>query len=227
MFHRGVIITLTTVAAVHAALLYPLLAQQAEPVQAPKKRVVQGIVLVSPAPQTKKPEETQPTPPTPDPKKEVVQEPVKHPAPAPIEKPIKEIVKSVLEETIETSAPQETVQQHVAEPVEKLPQSQPDSDVEEFAITPPRIGAAGHLENPPPSYPRLSKRLREEGVVILELWILEDGTAAEITVKTSSGYPRLDKAALTAVSKWRYTPATRNGEVVAYRYEQPIEFALK
>lgn len=206
MSRRVVILTLTVVAAFHAALLYPLFTQQAKPVQEVNKRVIQGIVLALSPPQIKHIEVTKTTTPKPEPKKEVVQETVAHPAPTPIEK---------------------TVQEHVIEPVENIPLTQPDNDVEEIVIAPPLIDNAGHLKNPPPSYPRLSKRMREEGVVILELWVLEDGTVAEITVRTSSGYPRLDNAALIAVSKWRYTPATRNGEAMAYRYEQPIEFAMK
>ncbi|ALP53516.1 hypothetical protein Tel_10380 [Candidatus Tenderia electrophaga] len=82
------------------------------------------------------------------------------------------------------------------------------------------------MNNPAPDYPRLSKRLREEGVVVLELVVHKDGSVSQVEVQRSSGYPRLDKAALAAVRNWRYVPATRNGEAIDYRYRQPIEFSL-
>lgn len=90
----------------------------------------------------------------------------------------------------------------------------------------PRIDAES-ANNPPPTYPRLSRRLREEGTVMLELLVLEDGSVTELIVKTSSGYPRLDKAAVKAVSKWRYVPASRGGETIAFRYQQPVQFSMR
>jgi len=81
--------------------------------------------------------------------------------------------------------------------------------------------------NYPPQYPRLSKRLGEEGQVILELQVLANGTVDKLIVKQSSGHDRLDQAALAAVQQWRYTPATRNGQAIAYPYEQPIIFSLQ
>tara|TARA_R110002111_G_scaffold115634_2_gene176588 strand:+ start:417 stop:1055 length:639 start_codon:yes stop_codon:yes gene_type:complete len=212
VFQRGPIISLVTVAAIHAALLYPLFTQRATAVPDVNKRVIQAVVLASPA------------------KKKLIKEPkpqvekVVAPRTKVKKKPIKKNFKPnktelrVAPETVDL-APAEEVIDEMPEPVL--------NDFEDVAITPPNIDDASQLNNIPPSYPRLSKRLREEGLVILELLVLVDGSVAEITVKTSSGFLRLDKAALAAVSKWRYTPATRQGEIIAYRYEQPIEFSMK
>jgi protein TonB len=49
---------------------------------------------------------------------------------------------------------------------------------------------------------------------------------ADIRVKTSSGYRRLDDTAIKAVKRWRYAPARRGTETIDYWYLQPIEFAL-
>lgn len=96
---------------------------------------------------------------------------------------------------------------------------------QELPVQAPRIDAS-HLKNPAPQYPSLSRRLREQGKVLLELLILANGSVGEVRVKTSSGYERLDKAALDAVKAWRYLPAKRGGLAIPYRYLQPIEFSL-
>lgn len=93
------------------------------------------------------------------------------------------------------------------------------------AVIPPRIDAAlGN--NPSPPYPRISRRLKEQGTVLLEIYILADGQVGEMRIKQSSGYRRLDQAARAAVAKWRYQPAQKNGRSIAYWYVQPIYFSL-
>lgn len=92
-------------------------------------------------------------------------------------------------------------------------------------VTQPRIDA-GHLNNPAPDYPALSRRLNEQGRVLLDVLILPNGTVGEIRLKTSSSYPRLDAAALNAVKRWRYQPARRGATPIAYWYVQPVVFSL-
>jgi protein TonB len=54
-----------------------------------------------------------------------------------------------------------------------------------------------------PSYPALSQRLGEEGVVIFNLHVDSTGRVLSFELRESSGYPRLDKAAIDAVRTWR------------------------
>lgn len=93
-------------------------------------------------------------------------------------------------------------------------------------MIPPRIDAS-QLDNPAPSYPSRSRQLREQGRVLLDVYILPDGTVGEIRLRESSGFPRLDRAALEAVRGWRYVPARRGGEAIPYWYVQPINFTLR
>lgn len=88
------------------------------------------------------------------------------------------------------------------------------------------LSRASGLDNPLPVYPELSRRLGEEGVVRLAVLILADGRVAEVSVARSSGFPRLDAAAVAAVRRWHYLPARRNGEPVAWRHTQPVAFSL-
>ncbi|MCM2252433.1 MAG: energy transducer TonB, partial [Ramlibacter sp.] len=92
-------------------------------------------------------------------------------------------------------------------------------------VTPPRVDAA-HLNNPAPAYPALSRRFGEQGQVLLDVHILPDGRVGEIKLRRSSGFNRLDGAALEAVRHWRYVPARRGNEAIAYWYVQPVSFSL-
>ena len=87
-------------------------------------------------------------------------------------------------------------------------------------------GDASFLKNPKPPYPAVSRRMGEEGVVVLSVMIEADGTVSDVRVKRSSGFPRLDASALDTVRHWQYVPAKRNGFPVAYRYAQPVRFSL-
>lgn len=92
-------------------------------------------------------------------------------------------------------------------------------------ITPPRSDARG-LNNPDPNYPAMSRRLGEQGRVVLEVYILANGTVGELKIKQSSGFNRLDQAALQAVQQWRFQPARRGQQAIDYWYVQPVSFSL-
>lgn len=85
---------------------------------------------------------------------------------------------------------------------------------------------AQSTENFPPVYPKLSKRLKEQGTVILSMLISAQGRIEALSIKKSSGFSRLDQAALSAAAKWRYEPATINGKAISNTYLMPIEFKL-
>jgi protein TonB len=86
---------------------------------------------------------------------------------------------------------------------------------------------ADSLNNPPPPYPALSKRLREEGKVVVRVLIGIDGLPKEAKVVQSSGYERLDNAAYNAVMGWRYVPGKRGGVPTAMNFDVPLIFELK
>lgn len=87
--------------------------------------------------------------------------------------------------------------------------------------------SADYLNNPYPKYPKLSLRRKEVGTVWLTLTVTAEGFAKDVRVKETSGYARLDKAALEAVKRWRFRPARRSGQPVDAEYELPIHFKLK
>ncbi|MEW5756273.1 MAG: energy transducer TonB [Pseudomonadota bacterium] len=86
---------------------------------------------------------------------------------------------------------------------------------------------ADYLDNPAPAYPSLSRRLREEGIVLLRVYVDAGGSPAQLELKQSSGHDRLDRAALETVRHWRFVPARQDGEAVAGWVVVPISFTLR
>lgn len=85
---------------------------------------------------------------------------------------------------------------------------------------------ADYLRNPAPTYPAMSRKLHEEGRVLLQVTVTAAGMAEQVQIKQGSGYPRLDEAALNTVRQWRFTPARRGDEAVAASVVVPIVFRL-
>lgn len=109
------------------------------------------------------------------------------------------------------------------------PPSETASPQEEPAppsVSAPRFDAA-YLNNPAPAYPALSRRLSEEGRVLLRVYVGPDGRAREVHLQASSGYARLDHAAQDAVARWQFVPARRGAESVGAWVLVPISFSLK
>jgi protein TonB len=96
---------------------------------------------------------------------------------------------------------------------------------------PPRLDLpssdAAYLNNPKPPYPALSKRLGEQGKVVVRVLIGIDGTAQQAEIRSSSSYERLDQAALATALKWRYVPGKRGGVPEAMWFNVPISFVLE
>ena len=86
---------------------------------------------------------------------------------------------------------------------------------------------ADYLKNPPPAYPRISRRLGEQGTVIVRALISAQGLPEKAELRTSSGFVRLDEAALEAVQRWRFVPGRRSGTPEAMWFNIPVRFVLE
>lgn len=86
---------------------------------------------------------------------------------------------------------------------------------------------ADYLRNPAPVYPPLSRRRGEQGKVLVLVAVTPNGLAGDVTLRESSGYPRLDEAALKAVRGWRFVPARRGDNPVAATVVVPLTFRLE
>ncbi|HTP42620.1 MAG TPA: energy transducer TonB, partial [Nitrospiria bacterium] len=79
----------------------------------------------------------------------------------------------------------------------------------------------------PPEYPALSRRMGEEGRVIVRVELDEQGRVDTAQIESSSGSSRLDAAALAAVKSWQCSPAVHDGNPVRAVALQPFLFRLK
>ncbi|MEY4652613.1 MAG: hypothetical protein RI884_1194 [Pseudomonadota bacterium] len=86
---------------------------------------------------------------------------------------------------------------------------------------------ADYLRNPRPAYPVQSRRLGEQGQVIVHVLIGADGLPQKAQVHQTSGHDRLDQAALATVLGWRYVPGKRGGVPEAMWFNVPINFVLE
>jgi protein TonB len=81
---------------------------------------------------------------------------------------------------------------------------------------------AEHLYAPEPIYSGLSKRLNETGTSVLRVLIGKDGLPKKVELAKSSGFQRLDAAAVEAVKEWRFVPHQENGIAIEKWYLQSI-----
>lgn len=86
---------------------------------------------------------------------------------------------------------------------------------------------ADYLQNPRPAYPAISKRLGEQGKVLVRVLIGADGLPQKAEISQSSGYDRLDQVAVNTVLKWRYVPGKRGGVPESMWFVVPINFVLE
>ncbi len=75
-----------------------------------------------------------------------------------------------------------------------------------------------------PEYPLVAKAARIQGAVVLRALISKDGSIENLRVL--GGHPMLVKAAIDAVSRWRYRPYYLNGEPVEVETQVTVNFVL-
>lgn len=157
------------------------------------------------------------------------------PPPPPVQQPEPEVLKddemAVQRKVVKKKPkPKAVVQPPVAQPqpVQQQAAAPPvavAAQVQQSSTTEARFDA--NYLSAPAAYPSLSQRLGEEGRVLLRVDVSADGRPLTVTLKTSSGFVRLDEAAIKAVARWQFKPARQNGRAVASRVDVPILFKLK
>lgn len=187
--------------------------------------LVSLIAAPQPAPEpTPQPEVVPPEPPKPKPVVKQKPKPQPKPEPKPVVEPEPEVVEALAPVATQEPVAQAAPQPAIAAPqvVEAEPEPQP---APEPVIEPPRFGVA-YLNNPPPAYPALSRRIGEEGRVMLRVLVGTNGKPESVEVENGSGSERLDSAALDAVKKWKFIPARRNNEAISAYVLVPVKFSL-
>mgnify|MGYP006271320625 CR=1 FL=1 len=129
--------------------------------------------------------------------------------------------------------PQQPRDEPAASPAQQPPASasEPHADsapAAPAAPTDPGVDAEPTPDNlPAPIYPPRSRRLGEQGTVVLSATIGHEGRPSDIRVERSPGHQRLVDAAVDALRRARFTPATRAGQPVPHRITIPFRFQLR
>lgn len=233
---------LMVVFGLHAWLLVQVFSHSESKFEVERVSVISGM-LISPPPESEPVVPVDSQPPKTQSRQEIAQPP---PEAAPRPEPPPKVLKTpkavieppaapTVEPTREVAQPEDIIEMPVNEPAPRPVRTQlkTSTDVEPTrprppspSVVPPRSNAR-QLNNSPPVYPRTALRLKQEGTVILKLLVRADGSVEQVTVKTSSGYARLDKAAVKAVKRWRYLPASQGGQAIDFWYEQPVVFSMR
>ncbi len=217
LLNRLLIVAL--VAAAHALLAWSwlMLPSFSKPVRHELSVSIRLPAPPQPAPpEAKPPEPPKPKPELPKPKLKPVQEP----RPAEPPQPAQQVeVPDVPDETPSSEEVSSAPSQSIGDPhAPASPLREPDRE--------PDYQAA-YLKNPPPSYPMVARRMGWQGRVVLSVEVLANGSPGQVNVHQSSGHDVLDKAAIKAVSGWRFVAARQNGQAVSKRFLVPIPFILR
>lgn len=204
---------------VHAALFYFLWSQRLIP-HPEQAMTLFAELITSPAPVTAPKALPEPEP-----------VPVKlQPAKKPVVKPKQEQL------VAKSSAPAEKKQAEPAPEPPKLIEQAKESGAASAAspksmqTAPVALSSELSVSCPklaPPEYPAISRRMGEEGKLVLRVELDEKGHIDNAKVLNSSGYERLDAAALSAVRSWQCNPSLRDGQPVRAVALQPFNFVLQ
>jgi len=159
--------------------------------------------------------EQPPAPPQPEP---VKPEPIREPPPP---EPPQIVSESPVLDAADFTAPPPP--DPVPVEVEAAPEVATAPDIEQ--VTLPELAVACP-DRSPPAYPVWSKRMREQGEVVLQVYLDISGKVVRTEINRTSGSTRLDEAALRAVQRWRCRPATIDGRRVPAGALQAINVVI-
>jgi protein TonB len=88
------------------------------------------------------------------------------------------------------------------------------------------ISQVAYLSPPQLEYPHAARRMQEQGQVMVRVLVDAEGRPQQMSVTRSSGYDRLDEAALAAVRATRFKPYAENGIALPFWVVMPLVFEL-
>lgn len=107
-------------------------------------------------------------------------------------------------------------------------------EIPKFAMKGGDDAFGGDLDSPPtpvnklpPTYPSSLLSKGVGGRVLVTCMVDAEGRVTGTSIKQSSGHPELDKAAISAVNKWKFKPATKGGRKIKASCVVPFNFEVK
>ena len=111
-------------------------------------------------------------------------------------------------------------------PVAAPPPPAPKPVEKAVVKSPPSTQGRG-ARTPLPEYPPASRRAGEAGTVTLRAYVGADGRCSQVEVVKSSGFDKLDEAAVREVQRnWRFVPGKEDGKPVAMWHTFAVTFRL-
>ena len=80
---------------------------------------------------------------------------------------------------------------------------------------------------PKPRYPMVSRKLGEEGTVLVKGCIEENGSIRNVEIINGSGHARLDAEAIETVRRWTFSGSNQKSKKIISCYRIPIQFVLE
>lgn len=200
----------------HGAFLYAAMSYKL--ISPPQEAVALMVSLINPLP---KKEQPLPKPVEPLPPKKVTlvkEKPILSPEPVPVlmaEASATQVVENVVPAPLLEPVIEAPIVTDVVEPIKPVG---PVTLSSELSLACP--------QRTPPSYPLVSRRMREHGRVVLHVELNETGQITKVKIKESSGYKKLDEAGLAAIKTWQCDAAMRDGKAVPAVALQPFDFIL-
>jgi periplasmic protein TonB len=225
--NRRVLTATAIVLALHATLVAIVLTKHdaAAPVALESRSITAQLLQPEPvaAPAAI---QSMPTPPPPKPVPHVTREkPTVQPKPKPTPLPVAE---APSQHAIDTPAPAAPTPPAPAAPAPApAAAAAPAVGKPTMALSAPKNVSHLDCRIVEPDYPMLSKRRGETGVAYVHFVVGLTGQIENIELKKSSGYTRLDDAALAAMRDSSCKPYMENGEPVRAAYTQPFDFSLR
>lgn len=193
----------------------------------PKSVEVQSITaqLITPAPiaqQVAAESIPQPAPPKPTPRVKPKVEP----------KPVQKAAKPAPQPVAQSPAPSPTPAPAAdptpapAAPAAAAPAATPSPARETMQVSAPKNVLTLQCNFVKPDYPSMSRRRGESGTAYVHFVVGVTGKIESVELQKSSGYPRLDDAALDAMRSTTCRPYIENGQAIRAARTQPYNFGL-
>ena len=152
-------------------------------------------------------------------------EPKKVLMPEPAPEPIQQ--NTISHEQITPAEPVKQQTEVIEKPIviaEKTPvieqTAQPKEEIPEL------VDGVAYLKQPAVVYPKAARQAREQGLVLIRVLVASTGMPEQVEIAQSSGFERLDEAAIVAVKAARFVPYKRNNLAMSAYVKLPIRFSL-
>ncbi len=135
--------------------------------------------------------------------------------------------KAAADKAAAQQAAQATATAKPAAPVEQArSESAPAASVAQAAPVKQTATPAVLIRSVNPRYPTQAQRSRTEGFVVVSFTVTAEGRTSNIQVVDAQPRHMFERAAIDAVERWEFKPATRNGEPVDSTVTNRINFKL-